>query len=119
MSNLSGRGPLGLKGERGLKRPASAAAKTKIRDAARGQNCCLRLACCNGKPETVVLAHIRKFGWAGMGQKPHDILSVFACHSCHDAMDGRSKVECTDADILRGHGETLMILVQSGIITGE
>jgi len=81
---------------------------TKLRKAARGQTCTLRLACCNHNPETTVLAHIRMFGWAGMAQKPADYLAVFACSACHDALDKRSSEEWGFDDVLRAMGETLM-----------
>ncbi|PKR56383.1 nuclease domain-containing protein [Thalassospira lohafexi] len=91
-------------------------ANQKIRNSARGKPCALRLQCCNGNNETTVLAHIRKFGWAGIAQKPHDLLALYACSSCHDVMDGRAKGECEDADILRAHGETLMSMVREGLV---
>lgn len=90
--------------------------ETAIRKAARGQNCTLRLPCCNGNPETTVLAHIRNSAFCGVGMKPHDIMGLFACSSCHDALDGRSNIECTDYDVLRAHLETLDILLREGII---
>lgn len=78
------------------------------RNSAKGQPCTLRLDCCNHDPATTVLAHIRAFGWGGMGQKPHDFLAVYACSACHDCIDRRTH----DApwgwdDLLRALGETL------------
>ena len=61
------------------------ASSTRARLAARGEDCQLRLSCCNHDPETTVLAHIRMFGWAGTAQKPPDYLGIFACSACHDA----------------------------------
>lgn len=87
---------------------------SRLRKAAQGQQCTLRLPCCNHDLETTVLAHIRKFGWAGMAQKPPDYLGVFACSACHDAMDRRSSEECSDEDVLRALGETLMRQEQMG-----
>jgi hypothetical protein len=92
------------------------AANKAIRNSARGKKCELRLACCNGNQETTVLAHIRRFGWAGIAQKPHDLLSLYACSSCHDVMDGRAKGECTDADVLRAHGNTLLSMIDDGLL---
>ena len=86
---------------------------TKLRESARGQPCHLRLpGVCNGDPETTVLAHIRRGGTSGMGQKPPDICGVFACSSCHDAMDKRSNMggyttRKIDAAILEGQQRTL------------
>lgn len=79
-----------------------------MRRAARGEDCTLRLSCCNHDPETTVLAHIRMFGWAGIAQKPKDYLAVFSCSKCHDAMDRRRDDLVDPADILRALGETLM-----------
>jgi hypothetical protein len=87
-----------------------------IRRSAQGQACTLRLECCNGNRETTVLAHIRGAAWCGTGLKPHDLLSLYACSSCHDAMDGRAKDECTADDILRAHCETLLIMARDGLV---
>ncbi len=76
-----------------------------LRQSARGERCTLRLACCNNDPETTVLAHIRKFGWAGVAEKPPDYLAVFACSACHDAFDRGG--EWGWEDVLRALGETL------------
>ena len=78
------------------------------RRSAAGTPCTLRLSCCNHDPATTVLAHLRCFGWGGMGQKPHDFLAVYACSDCHDAIDRRAE----DAiwgydDLLRALGKTL------------
>jgi hypothetical protein len=59
---------------------------------ARGQACMVRLAgICNFNPETTVLAHIRRANVAGMGHKPPSTCAVWACSSCHDAIDGRTE----------------------------
>lgn len=78
-----------------------------LRKMARGQDCYLRLpGHCNGNTETVVLAHIRRGGIAGMGQKPCDHAAMPMCSSCHDVFDGRaqSPLQRTiiDAEALRG-----------------
>ena len=62
-----------------------------LRKLARGQECFLRLpGICNHNPETTVLAHIRN-QWFGGGSKPPDICGIFACSSCHDEIDGRTR----------------------------
>ena len=71
----------------GQKHPALVS--PRIRKSARGRNCSLRLPCCNYRPETTVLAHIRMLGNAGIGMKPDDWFAVYACSSCHDAIDRR------------------------------
>ena len=83
---------------------------------ARDKDCTLRLSCCNGDSETVVLCHLRMNGWGGMAKKPPDFLAVFACSSCHDALDRRTNVPWTHADVLRALGETLIIQHNDGVI---
>lgn len=62
-----------------------------LRKFARGKPCMVRVATvCNGNPETTVLAHIRRGNVAGIGQKPPDLCGVWACSSCHDAIDRRA-----------------------------
>lgn len=103
MGDLSRRGPIGQKNQNLV--------SAYLRKSAAGEICTLRLACCNHDTETTVLAHLRFFSWAGMGQKPPDYLAVFACSACHDAIDRRSDADCELwgwDDILRALGETLM-----------
>lgn len=89
---------------------------SKLREAARGQMCTLRLEGCNYDPATSVLAHIRMSGHCGMGIKPHDIKSCIACSHCHDVIDGRVKGEFSYKDVLRGHFETLDIFLNMGLL---
>lgn len=89
----------------------------RIRDFARGQTCTLRLPGCDGGGETTVHCHIRRFGWAGVGQKPHDFLGVHGCVSCHALLDSRDpEAPCGDDDILRALGETLTRLWDAGLM---
>lgn len=61
---------------------------SKIRKAARGQDCQVRIpGVCNFNPETTVLAH-RPGGPFG-GKNP-DYQGAFCCSSCHDVVDRRS-----------------------------
>lgn len=61
-----------------------------LRKLSRGKECLLRLpGVCNHNSETTVLAHVRRGGVAGAGQKPPDLCGVWACSDCHDVMDGR------------------------------
>lgn len=63
-----------------------------LRKSAEGQDCMLRLpSVCNFDRATTVLAHIRRGGVTGMGQKPVDPAGIFCCSACHDALDQRSK----------------------------
>lgn len=72
--------------------PTQARPMKTLRELARGKPCMVRVpGICNSNPETTVLAHIRRGNVAGMGQKPPDTCAVWACSSCHDLIDGRSK----------------------------
>ena len=76
-----------------------------LRDAARGQDCQVRLSCCNFNPETTVLAHYRLSGLNGMGMKPPDLIGSWACSACHDAIDRRAYLDM-DKDFVRlAHAE--------------
>lgn len=92
----------------------------KIKDAARGSPCTLRIAgCCNYDTETTVLSHIRDFKTGGTGLKPDDICAVFACMACHDAIDRRSKKLSSEDRyfyIARGLVRTIEHLYSCGII---
>lgn len=107
--NLAGKPAPGLRAEPVVSR--------RLRDSACGETCTLRLACCNSNPETTVLAHIRHFGWAGTAQKPPDFLAVYACATCHDAIDGRGNVELWGwDDLLRALGETQIRMHRKGLL---
>lgn len=91
---------------------------SKIRKAARGQDCQVRLAgICNHNPETVVLAHLNG---GGMGTKHDDIHGAFCCSDCHDAIDRRTNL-MMDREYLRlahleGVIRTQKILISMGLI---
>lgn len=88
------------------------------RKSARGEECRLRLpGVCNRNPETTVLAHLRMFGWAGMGQKPPDFLAVYACSACHDALDRRTPEAWGFDDVLRALGQTQIAMHEKKILT--
>ena len=62
---------------------------TKAQRAARQQPCTLVIpGICNRDPDTTVLAHVGRHGSA---KRNHDDEAVYACSSCHDAIDYRSK----------------------------
>lgn len=75
-----------------------------LRKLARGQPCMVRLpSICNFNVETTVLAHLRRGGVAGVGQKPPDLCGVWACSACHDEIDRRTREQDTkdiDGDLL-------------------
>ncbi|MNF92547.1 hypothetical protein D3C84_751950 [compost metagenome] len=94
---------------------------SKLRETARGRDCQVRLAgICNFNPETTVLAHFRLAGTCGMGIKPHDLLGAWACSSCHDEIDRRTRsVDAETAALahLEGVLRTLVELIKERKIT--
>lgn len=63
-----------------------------LRKEAKGRECQVRLpGICNHNPETVVLAHFRMVGINGVGMKPDDMFGAWACSSCHDEIDRRTR----------------------------
>jgi len=59
---------------------------SKLRKAAQGEHCTIRLPGCLPGTETTVLAHLPN---RSMGKKNHDLNAAFSCQSCHDILDGR------------------------------
>ena len=80
------------------------------RNSANGKACTMGLPGCDHSG-TTVLCHIRKFSWAGMGQKPHDFLAFYGCASCHAKQE---RGECSDEDLLLALGKTLTIHYEDG-----
>jgi len=82
---------------------------SKLRNAARGRGCMVRLPeVCNHNSETVVLAHYRMAGLSGVGMKPDDALGAWSCSSCHDAIDRRSHMELERDYVRLAHLEGVM-----------
>lgn len=84
-----------------------------LRKFAQGKDCQLRIpGVCNFNPETTVLAHLRRGGVAGLGQKPPDLVGVHACSACHDCIDHRTPHTLNDLDtyILEGLVRTLAVV---------
>lgn len=76
---------------------------------ARGKPCMVRLPGCDGGGETTVLAHYRLAGYCGTGLKPPDCMAAWACAPCHDAVDGRRKVEgYLPSEIRHAHAEACL-----------
>ena len=88
----------------------------KLRDSAKGQSCTLRLPGCGHDDGTVVLAHL-PCGQKGTGMKGPDQIAIFACHHCHQIVDGPRRWEVSAADYLRALAETQLIWVRMGLIT--
>ena len=86
-----------------------------LRENAEGKPCTLRLPGCRFDPQYTVFAHYRRFGWAGMAQKPNDMLGAFSCDICHEKQE-RNHPDCTYEDMLRAMGETLQIQQRDNLI---
>lgn len=90
----------------------------KIRNAARGQECQVRLpSICNGNPETTVFAHLNG---GGIGTKASDLHGCFACSDCHHWLDGgytktHSRDE-RDFEHLIAMKNTQLLLMRMGLI---
>ena len=59
---------------------------SKLRKAANGKECMVRLPGCQ-HDHGVVLAHYRLANTCGIGQKPHDLQGAWACFACHMLVD--------------------------------
>lgn len=92
---------------------------SKLRDAARGQECQIRCpGICSFNPEQTVLAHYRLSGTCGTGMKPIDLIGAWACEPCHSACDGRAKTAFTREQLdlmhLEGMCRTINALHKQG-----
>jgi hypothetical protein len=94
--------------------------ETKIRASAKHEECAIRLpGICNRNPETTVFAHISgiRFGH-GAGKKTK--WGAYACSSCHDLIDSRTKSHLSKEYIKLAHYEgvleTLLLLQEEGLV---
>lgn len=92
-----------------------------FRESARGQDCQIRIpGVCNGDPATTVLAHLN--GNKSLSSKSPDIHGAFACHACHQVVDGDRPTDL-DKDLLRlwhydGVRRTQLIWIDMGLLPG-
>lgn len=86
-----------------------------LRKYARGQNCQVRLACCNHDNATVVLAHFRLIGISGLGLKSPDIIGAWCCSACHTYVDTH-KDDATQLSFSHGVFRTINALIEDGLI---
>ena len=95
---------------------------SKITQSAKGENCTVRIiGCCNGNPETTVLAHLSGIRYKhGTGQKVNDLHGAYCCSSCHDAIDGRVRTSYSKDELklfhLEGVIETQLRLIEKGLL---
>jgi hypothetical protein len=94
---------------------------SKLREAARGQNCTVRLIGCNHNPETTILAHLSGIRFKhGTGHKVNDMHGAWCCSNCHDQLDGRVKSTYNKDQLklahLEGVIETQIKLIEKGLL---
>lgn len=94
---------------------------TNLKKEARGRECQIRMPgiCCRDT-DTVVLAHYRMPGLAGMAKKPFDQIGAWACRSCHDEADRRTTLlPVEQANLYHAEGvfRTQAILIAEGKIS--
>jgi hypothetical protein len=103
---------------------ASRPKKTKIRSAAKGQDCTLMIpGVCNRDPATTVLCHSNRLAdGKGIGIKAPDTEACFGCSDCHDVLDGRRPLpgwmtrEQLDSTFDRARAITQEKLKEKGLI---
>lgn len=88
---------------------------SKLTQSARGENCLIRLPCCNNNPETTVGCHYRMSGFSGMGFKPPDWLMAFGCSACHAWVDTHKDLETVVA-FLQAVVRTIDRQIEKGLI---
>jgi hypothetical protein len=89
---------------------------TDLRKLAKGQNCQIRLPCCNHNPETVVLCHFRLSGISGLGMKSPDAIASWGCSACHQFVDSH-KDETTQLAFAHGVLRTINALIEDQVIS--
>ena len=93
----------------------------KITASAKGQDCTVRLVgICNANSETVVFAHVGRT--RGTAIKCGDNFGVYACSSCHDEIDRRTrnmKAEDLNSEMLRALEETQQKLFNQGLLIAK
>lgn len=93
-----------------------------ITKSAQGENCTVRIiGCCNGNPETTVLAHLNGIRYKhGTGQKVNDLHGAYCCSGCHDAIDERVRTSYSKDELklfhLEGVIETQLRLIEKGLL---
>ena len=92
----------------------------KLLDAARGQECTIRLPnICNNNPETVVSAHSNQLRHGkGGGLKAHDCFVAWACYACHAELDQGHRFRYDEKIEYwqRGFEETLLQMFLQNIV---
>jgi len=91
---------------------------SKLRKAAQGEHCTIRLPGCLPGTETTVLAHLPN---RSMGKKNHDLNAAFACYACHQAVDGQRshdfEPEWVELMFRRGHERTINRFYEKEVVS--
>lgn len=106
------------------KLPRKARTVQAIRNAARDEDCTVRIAgACNSNPATSVWSHFPGLdGDRGMGIKALDLCGAIACSACHDVVDGRAPMPAGATrssvmlDWFHGHMRSLVVLARKGVL---
>jgi hypothetical protein len=88
---------------------------SKLTMSAQGENCLIRLPCCNHNPDTVVGCHYRMAGFSGIGFKSPDWLLAFGCSECHRWVDTHKDPETVIA-FLHAVVRTIARQIEKGLI---
>lgn len=104
----------------------------KIMAYAKGKSCTVRIPhICRSDKGTEIMSHPPSGASLGKGwaEKPPDHLTAICCYECHEVIDGRKKLKAADylgdyntmveVCFWRGHGETMIMLVNDGLILIE
>lgn len=74
---------------------------SKLTDASRGQECTLQIhPYCDWNTETTVFAHANSED-KGIGNKSPDWWGADSCNACHAVVDGRTRTDLSETEILR------------------
>ena len=98
-------------------KPHKPLVSAKLRDSAKGRPCTVRWSSCDGGGETTILAHLREWGGAGIGQKPDDTFAVYSCFPCHRDIDRLTYDHPPEGVVLRALRETQGIMLAEGLLT--
>lgn len=105
------------------KLPRQARTIQRLRDAARGRPCQLRLPGCRCDGSMAIWSHCRHH-YAGKGGaiKAHDLLGALACTHCDAIYDGQAprpaglSLEAVELAWWRAHAESIVIYAREGVL---
>ena len=91
-----------------------------VMEAARGEQCTVNIAgVCSYDQDSTVAAHLPDAS-GGSSRLTGPLSIAFACHQCHDVIDGRRQLEMDRADrefyLRRAQNRTLNRLILKGVV---